>query len=249
MRKIKSERNVKKIKNSIDNFYMYYIKCPGFADYFKNLSNKEINQMSSRIKIVVDNLYLRMKVEEKYMYWSNLYEMYDLLCAYFNREDKFLKSLGEKMNDKKVSEKIEKKNEIDIIENKFRYETAFNDEIYHKADDCLHWLFVCLNKYIDYYHGRLKNNNPNELVELVDKTIMKQDLPYKRIEKNISREINYINNILGRVQYAREHIDVVYSLLYKDYDKKYIKMLKGTLTRIGKLISLIIDDIEGAYAA
>lgn len=205
--------------------------------------------MSSRIKIVVDNLYLRMKVEEKYMYWSNLYEMYDLLCAYFNREDKFLKSLGEKMNDKKVSEKIEKKNEIDIIENKFRYETAFNDEIYHKADDCLHWLFVCLNKYIDYYHGRLKNNNPNELVELVDKTIMKQDLPYKRIEKNISREINYINNILGRVQYAREHIDVVYSLLYKDYDKKYIKMLKGTLTRIGKLISLIIDDIEGAYAA
>ena len=249
MRKIKSERNVKKIKNSIDNFYMYYIKCPGFADYFKNLSNKEINQMSSRIKIVVDNLYLRMKVEEKYMYWSNLYEMYDLLCAYFNRENKFLKSLGEKMNDKKVSEKIEKKNEIDIIENKFGYETAFNDEIYHKADDCLHWLFVCLNKYIDYYHGRLKNNNPNELVELVDKTIMKQDLPYKRTEKNISREINYINNILGRVQYAREHIDVVYSLLYKDYDKKYIKMLKGTLTRIGKLISLIIDDIEGAYAA
>lgn len=249
MRKIKSERNVKKIRNSMNDFYMYYIKCPGFADYFKNLSNKEIVQISSRIKMIVDSLYLKMKVEEKYMYWSNLYEIYDLLCTYFNRENKFLKLLNEKMNDKKVSEKITKKNEIDIIKNKFGYETAFNNYIYCKSDDCLHWLFVCLNKYIDYYHGRLKNNNPTELSGLVDKELMKLDLPYKRIEENINREINYINNILGRVQYAREHIDLIYSLLYKDYDKKYVKMLKGTLTRVEKLVNLIIDEIEGAYAA
>lgn len=249
MRKIKSERNIKKLKNSIDDFYLYYIKCPGFAEYFKNLSNKELSKMSSRIKMIVDEVYLKTRIEEKYMYWSNLYNMYELLCAYFNRENRFLKLLDEKLSDKRVSETIEKKNEIDIIKNKLGYETAFNNKIYHKADDCLHWLFVCLNKYIDYYHGRLKNDNPGELAKSVDEIMKKFNLPYEKTEKNIEREINYINNILCRVKYAREHTDVIFSILHKDYDKKYIKMLKGTLTRVEKLIYLIIDDIESAYVA
>ena len=44
MRKIKADRNAKKIKNSMNDFYMYYIRHPKFTDVFKNLSNKELEK-------------------------------------------------------------------------------------------------------------------------------------------------------------------------------------------------------------
>ena len=249
MRKIKADRNAKKIKNSMNDFYMYYIRHPKFTDVFKNLSNKELERMSDRIKLVVDDMYIKMRVEEKYMYWNNLSELYDLLCTYFNRENKFLELLNKRLDEKKVTEKVEKKKEIDVIKNIFGYETAFNKEIYDKADDCLYWLFVCVNKYLDYYHGRLRKDNPSDLAEVVDKIVTDYDLPYKRREEKIIREINYINNILGRVKYARENMNVIFSILCVDYDKKYIRMLKGVLTRVEKLMDIIISEIEKPYAA
>lgn len=92
MRKIKSERNAKKIKNSMNDFYMYYIRHPKFTAFFKNLSNKELERMSDRIKLVVDDMYIKMRVEEKYMYWNNLSTLYDLLCGYFNKKIDFWNS-------------------------------------------------------------------------------------------------------------------------------------------------------------
>ncbi len=139
MRKIKSERNAKKIKNSMNDFYMYYIRHPKFTSFFKNLSNKELERMSDRIKLVVDDMYIKMRVEEKYMYWNNLSNLYDLLCGYFNRKNRFLELLHKRMGEEeKVNETIEEKKRLDIIKNVIGYETAFSKEIYDKADDCLY---------------------------------------------------------------------------------------------------------------
>lgn len=80
MRKIKAERNVKKIRNSLNDFYMYWVNHPGIYERLKGLSNKELEKTSQRLKIVVDNLYLKLRVEEKYMFWNNLYNIYELVC-------------------------------------------------------------------------------------------------------------------------------------------------------------------------
>lgn len=66
--------------------------------------------MSDRIKLVVDDMYIKMRVEEKYMYWNNLSNLYDLLCAYFNRKNRFLELLHKRMGEEeKVNETIEEK--------------------------------------------------------------------------------------------------------------------------------------------
>ena len=66
--------------------------------------------MSDRIKLVVDDVYIRMRVEEKYMYWNNLSTLYDLLCAYFNRKNRFLELLHKRLGEEeKVSEKLKRK--------------------------------------------------------------------------------------------------------------------------------------------
>ena len=74
-------------------------------------------------------------------------------------------------------------------------------------------------------------------------------MQYIRDEEGINREINYINNILSRLKYAKENIDVIFSIMCIDYDKKYKRMLKGTLTRVEKLMDIIISEIEKPYAA
>lgn len=250
MRKIKSERNAKKIKNSMNDFYMYYIRHQKFTAFFKNLSNKELERMSDRIKLVVDDMYIKMRVEEKYMYWNNLSILYDLLCGYFNKKNKFLELLHKRLGEEeKVNETIEEKKRLDIIKNVLGYETAFSKEIYDKVDDCLYWFYICINRYLDYYHGRLKKDNPSDLAKIVDKIVTDYNLQYIRDEEGINREINYINNILSRLKYAKENTDVIFSIMSIDYDKKYKRMLKGTLTRVEKLMDIIISEIEKPYAA
>ena len=79
MRRIKSERNTKKLKNSVNDFYYSWIRHPAINERLKDLSNKEVVNMTGKLKNVVEKLYLDLKVEEKYMYYVNLYNLYELI--------------------------------------------------------------------------------------------------------------------------------------------------------------------------
>ena len=249
MRKIKSERNAKKIKNSMNDFYMYYIRHPKFTAFFKNLSNKELERMSDRIKLVVDDMYIKMRVEEKYMYYINLYNLYELICVYFMKKNKLLERLETLTGDKCVSDKIKSKEDIDIIQNYFGYETAFDTFIDKKADDTLHWLYSSLNEIIKHYIGRVKDDNINALTKEIEIIIKENYNIYNRNEEQIQKEIIYIDEILRRIKYAKENVEIIYSVGYKEQDKKLRTMIKSSLTRAEKLMKLVIDEIENAYAA
>lgn len=249
MRKIKSERSAKKVKNSLDNFYITWARYPAISERLKGLSNKNAVRMSDNIKILIDRLYYFLRVEEKYMYHTNLYEIYESLCIYFMKKNKVLENLERVTGKKWVSDKIKNKEELDIIQRYLGYETAFNSFIDKKADDTLYWLYLSLDKIIKYYIGRVKNDNVQLLSDTVRNTVEKSENIYHRQEESIQNEINYINNILKGIKYARENIDVIYSLEHEKEDKKLRTMIKSSLTRAENLMRLIIDDIEGAYAA
>ena len=114
MRRIKSERNTKKLKNSVNDFYYSWIKHPAINERLKNLSNKEVTNMTRKLKLIVDKLYLDLRVEEKYMYYINLYSLYELICVYFMKKNKLLERLETLTGNKCVSDKIKNK-EILII--------------------------------------------------------------------------------------------------------------------------------------
>lgn len=249
MRKIKSERNTKKLKNSIDNFYYSWINHPAITERLKGLSNKEITNITERLKFIVDKLYLDLRVEEKYMYYTNLYNLYELLCIYFMKSNKIIENLEKIAGDKCVSGKIQDKNKLDIIQNYLGYETAFSKFIEKKADDSLHWLYSSLNEILRHYIGRVKNDNVGALSKRMENIIKNSSTIYKRKEFLIQSEIIYLNEILNRIKYARDNVNIIYTLGHEEQDKKLRTIIKSSLTRTGKLINLIIDEIEGAYAA
>lgn len=54
---------------------------------------------------------------------------------------------------------------------------------------------------------------------------------------------------MRRIKYAKENVDIIYSIGYKEQYKKLRTMIKSSLTRAEKLMKLVIDEIENAYAA
>ncbi len=249
LRKIKSERNVKKLKNSVNDFYYSWINHPAIVERLQGLSNKKINSMSDKLKIVVDRLYLELRVEEKYMYYTNLYNIYELICIYFTRKNKIIESLEKITGDKCVSDRIQDKNNLDVIQNYLGYETAFNNFIYRKADDSLHWLYSSLNEILKHYIGRIKDDNVTVLSREMERIIKNNEHIYQRKEYLIRHEITYLDEVLKRIKYARENVNIIYTLGHTEQDKKLRTMTKSSLTRTEKLIQLVIDEIEGAYAA
>lgn len=224
-------------------------RYPIIAEKLKGLSIKEAVKMSERLKIVIDKCYYSLRVEEKYMYHSNLYEVYEALCIYFMKKNKVLENLEKITGKKWISDKVKDKEELDVIQRYIGYETAFNTFINKKAEDTLHWMHSCLNEIIQFYIGRIKNDNVEALSTEVRNKVKNFEQPYLRKEFEIQNEIDYINNILKGIRYARENIDVIYTLGHEKEDKKLRTMIKSSLTRAENLMKLVIDEIEGAYAA
>ena len=50
MRRIKSERNTKKLKNSVNDFYYSWIRHPAINERLKNLSNKRSDKYDRKVK-------------------------------------------------------------------------------------------------------------------------------------------------------------------------------------------------------
>lgn len=249
MRKIRADRSIKKVRNNLDDFYVYWARYPIIAEKLKGLSNKESITVSENLKVLIDRLYYSLRVEEKYMYHSNLYEVYEALCIYFMKKNKVLENLEKVTGKKWVSDKVKDKEDLDVIQRYIGYETAFNKHINEKADDTLHWLYSCLDKIIKFYLGKIKNDNVRALSAEVKNKVKNFEEPYFRKEIEIQNEIDYINNILKGIKYARENIDVIYTLGYEKEDKKLRTMIKSSLTRAEKLMKLVIDEIEEPYAA
>ena len=59
--------------------------------------------MTEKLKTVVEKLYLDLKVEEKYMYYINLYNLYELICVYFMKKNKLLEKFEALTGNKCVS--------------------------------------------------------------------------------------------------------------------------------------------------
>lgn len=99
-----------------------------------------------------------------------------------------------------------------------------------------------LKKYI----GRLKDDRTDVLNKKLSEMI--NEIPNEILvkEKNIQKEIEFLNEILKRIKYARENIDVIFSFWSEKDDKKLRTMIKGSLTRAEKLINMVVVEIEDA---
>ena len=119
-----------------------------------------------------------------------------------------------------------------------------------------------VNLYLLYDMCCLYFNLENGLKKYLEQTLENREefqATYRDIEKilgyepreedEIDREITFINMLLLRIKYAREHIDVIYSLNknFEAEDKKLRTMIKSSLTRIEKPIRTIIGYIEELY--
>lgn len=245
MRKLKlskEEQKVKKFKNSLSPFYQSWLNHPSVTNAIKKVGKNKVEMATAGLKAIVDKAYLILNVEGKYEFYTVMYEIYDMLNIYFSRKDKILKKYNQNRTDKL------KDNEEDLIEKTLGYEVAFSEEINKKADDCLHWLYSSINKFVySGYIDVLKDGANKRIIESYSNNLNNISVQYNRKEKNIQKEIDIINDILKKVKYAREKVSVVYKFQSKEEDKKLQAMFKSALTRTEKLINLIINEIEGAY--
>ena len=232
MRKIKSDRKVQQFKNKLGSFYEHWI-CPELhVAEIENMTDKEMNKKITLLKRAVDITYFELRAEDKYMYYCNLYYLYEMLCIYFEKENLFCKKRNAEPDDRQTTKE------------KFGYEPAFSKEVHRKAEDGLHWLSCCLFKLIKKYSVVVKDYKG--LMELVEGKILKSP---KNIDKKIDGledEVAYIDKMIARIKFAKRNIEIVYSLEEKnaENDKKTRAMVKGTLTRVEKLLNILVQDIK-----
>lgn len=52
--------------------------------------------------------------------------------------------------------------------------------------------------------------------------------------------------MLTRLKYAKEHVNIIYDIEKEkaEADKKMRAMVKGTLTRVEKLLNILVQDIK-----
>lgn len=239
MRKAGNLRNYKKIKNAVDDeFYMAWLGNERIASKIKNISTKKLNCLTAKVKQTVEQAYRLLKVEEKYQYYVNLYLIYDMCCLYFNSKNILIADEDRKNSTHRDIKKI------------LGYEPFFNKEVYHKTNDGFRWLSISLKEIKKHYIGAVKKENIPGLAKEMEDYISNVELwEYKREEDGIDREIAFINMVLLRIKYAREHVDIIYSLNknFEAEDKKLRTMIKSSLTRIEKPIRTIIGYIEELY--
>lgn len=245
MRKIRQDREKKKLNNSLDDFYRNWLSDEYVYGLAKNLSNKRAKILTSNLKKIVDVAYVELRVEDKHEYYTNLYNIYDMLVTYLQRDDEIAKAINESGRYKQHLTE----NMGDTIKYFFNYEPVIvGKNIIKKMDDCLYWLVVGINMIIkNGYIGALKNTDGREINRRLERKISSAEKIYTRKEKDIQLEIDYLDEILKRIKFARKHIGIIYSMSKDELDKKIKTVIKGALTRTEKAVNLIINEIEGAY--
>lgn len=243
MRKVKlskEDQKIKKFKNSLSPFYQSWLNHPTVTNAIKGVPKSKIEIATAGLKAIVDKAYLDLNAEGKYEFFAVIYDIYENLTIYFEKENKILNDLNKR---KRIKESTE-----GIIEENLGYEVAFSKEIYKKADDCLHWLYSSTKKLSnDGYLDVLKDGANKRISEIYEKNIKNMNKEYNREENDIQKEIDIMDDFLKRIKYAREKVSVVYKFQSEEEDKKLRAMFKSALTRTEKLINLIIGEIEGAY--
>lgn len=226
MRKIKNDRNKKKLNNSLDNFYEQWAKVYNLQKDFSKMSNKEITKVTNNLKRQIDFDYIRLRVDEKFMYFINLYKIYEMICIYFEIPNKFLKKYDVIPDDNET------------IEEKLGYEVAFSNKVKVKSNDIAHWLFSTLEIIKKYYSVIPRDST--FLQDNIEKIIITSEL--KLVKQNIEiKEKNILNTILIRVEYSRRNIDVIFGCVHLGKDKILRKMIKSCLTKVEHTLNLIME--------
>ncbi len=232
MRKIKSDRKVQQFKNKLGSFYEHWI-CPELhVAEIEKMTDKEMNKKITLLKRAVDITYFELRAEEKYMYYCNLYYLHEMLCIYFQKENQFCKKRNAEPDDRQTPQE------------KFGYEPAFSKEVHRKAEDSLHWLSCCLFKLIKKYSVVVKDYKG--LMGVIEGIIFKSPKNIKKEIDGLNDEIAYIDKMLTRLKYAKEHVNIIYDIEKEkaEADKKMRAMVKGTLTRVEKLLNILVQDIK-----
>ena len=234
MRKIKNKKTdkLKKFKNLIGEFCSAVARPEDHMEEFENLSKSELKKKAFALKMALKISTVQLRSEEKYQYYINLYYIYEMMCIYFQKENDFVNKRNIAASDN------------EDIKNKFGYETAFSKDIDKKVKDAMFWLDCCLNKLINKYHVMVENYRQLQK-ELEIKIDNSPRILTKGIE-GLDDEMNYLNRMLVRLNYARKNVDIIYSLeeSWKEEDKKTRTMVKATLTRVEKILNILVRDIE-----
>lgn len=226
MRKIKSERNQKKFKNSLDPFYEKWAKMYNIEDCTK-MSNKKVDKISDNLKRRIDMDYIKFRIDEKFMYYLNLYKLYEMICIYFETDNKFMKKYGVTPDDKET------------IQEKIGYEVAFSTAVMKKVKDLTHWLSSSLELIKKEYTVIPRDND--FLYNNIEKIIKTSKLNFFSKAENINeKEKEFLNNLLIRLEYSRRNIDVIYGHWKEGEDKKLRTMIKGCLTKTENIVNIIL---------
>ena len=227
MRKIKSERKEKKFKNSLDSFYEKWAEMYNIEDYTK-MSNKKVNKISENLKRRIDMDYIKFRIDEKFMYYLNLYKLYEMVCIYFEVHNKFMEKYKVTPDD------------TETIQEKLGYEVAFSETVKRKVKDLTHW-FASTLEIIKKEFVVIPRDN-NFLYNNIEKIIKTSKLNFFSENENINeKEKEFLNNILIRLEYSRRNIDVIYGHWKEGEDKKLRTMIKSSLTKVENTINLVLE--------
>lgn len=234
MRKIKNKKTdkLKKMKNLLGDFYSSIARPEAHMEEFENLSKKEMSRKVACLKMAAEITNIQLRSEEKYQYYINLYYIYEMLSIYFQKENKF------------ISKRNVEPSDNENIQDKFGYEPAFSKEIHEKVEDAMFWLNCCLNKLIHKYHVVVRNYT--QLHKEIEFKINNSPRVLTKGITGLDKEMDYLNKILVRMEYARKKVNIIYSLEenLKEEDKKTRAMVKAALTRTQNLLNILIKDIE-----
>lgn len=243
MRCAKNEKNKIKIKNNFNDFYLSWIDDPNLTKKFNELSKIQIKNVTSTIKREIDYMYEAYKIEEKYIYYINLYKMYETLYRYFNVRT-FLYKKTQKKYSVKEMEKYAEEDFKNSPEQLFGYEVAFSKKLSIKINDSLHWLSVFIEKFYLLYVMPLKKSDTSSKLckEFITRMRALPDNFSFCHSKELKKKAELINEVFGHIEYARNNIDVIYSGQLNT-DKKVIKIGKSTLTKIEKIMNCLKFDL------
>ena len=85
MRKIKVDRKVQKFESLLGEFYCKWVNPSQHIADIEKMSDKEMRRKAGDLKLAVELVYTKLRAGEKYMYYVNLYYLYEMLCNYFNK--------------------------------------------------------------------------------------------------------------------------------------------------------------------
>ena len=231
MRKTKTNRAYKKLNRTIgDDFYSAWLKAYGEIENISDVSNKRMGSISEDIKKQIDKDYIRLRVDEKFIFYLNFYKFYEDLTTYFEQSNEFAEKHGVDPIDDTNIEKI------------LGYEVAFSKKLLSKAGHCLKWFYTTLLRLKKHY-GVLPKDMQLCFQEM--KSIVKEkDKHCIILTGTFEKECNFLNGLLIRIKYIRDHIDVIYGMPDPEFDKKTRAMIKNCATQAENTIKIILKGAE-----